>query len=949
MDRRQSRLKILSLTDTGAVVSGSDWKCVCARGERDVPMGRPMTRRWRRSLVVTFVVLALFGPAAVELYTDWLWFGETGYQTTFLRVFTARITLGLAATAFVFAVLLVSMRFAMRGFSPRQLVVTTRDGPVSVTFDSGLARSATVVVAGVLALGFGLYASSRWLDLLMLQHAQHFGDADPVLGRDAGFYVFQLPFLAALSGFLLMLVVVTGLTTAATYVLTRSLDYSPLRGVQIAASAKRHLAVLAAALLLVLALGAYLDVPRLLHEPGGIIHGATNVDVAVRMPALRALIVAALVAAGLALYQAFSRSWWPIRAAGALYVAVAIGGAVAATVMQRFVVAPNELARETPYIEHNISGTRKAFALDRVEERQLSGDALLTRADIEANDATLRNVRLWDHQPLLQTFAQIQEIRTYYDFASVHNDRYPIDGEYRQIMLSARELNSDSLPNRTWINERLTFTHGYGVTLGPVNQVTPEGLPVLFIKDLPPRSSVDLHVQQPAIYFGQLSNDHVFVGTKAREFHYPQGDDNVYAAYEGTGGVPIDNAIRRLLFAARFKSFKLLLSDDITNESRVMFHRRVSDRVRRIAPFLQYEPEPYLLIASGRLFWLQDAYTTSTRYPYATPAAGGTNYIRNSIKVTVDAYDGTTTFYVIDETDPIARALTSIFPDLFRPLAEMPADMRTRLRYPQGIFKLQAAMFSTYHMNNPAVFYNKEDQWEIPSIESEPRPEPMQPYYTIMKLPGERAAEFIQMLPFTPARKDNLASWMVARSDGAHYGRMLVFQFPKQKVVFGPRQIVGRISQDQAIAPQITLWNQQGSEVLQGTLLVIPIEESLVYVRPLYLRAAGGRIPELKRVIVAHQNQIVMEESLEKALDRLFPVGGSDRRQERVASREQERVAAPEIDAPSDRPQPENDALTAQALEHYRNAIQAQRDGNWARYGDEIRRLGDVLEKMRRQ
>jgi uncharacterized protein len=898
-----------------------------------------MTRRSRRSIVIALALLALLGPAAIELYTDWLWFGETGYQSTFLRMLMSRSVLGVTAAALAFLVLLLNMRLAMRGFSPRQLVFTTREGPFALAFDPRLARTTSVVVAGVLALILGLYASSQWLDWLLLLRAQTFGDVDPVLGKDVGFYVFRLPFLTALSGFFLALVVLTGLATAAVYVLTRSLHYNPVRGVHVAAPARQHLAILTAALFLALAVGAFLDVPSMLHSPGEVIHGATNVDVAIRIPALRVLMVTALAGAALALYQAFAMSWWPILTASALYLVVAAGGFAAAAAMQRFIVAPNEFVRETPYIEHNIASTRKAFALDRVEERELSGDAGLTRADIDANDATLGNVRLWDHQPLLQTFGQIQEIRTYYDFVAVHNDRYSIDGEYRQIMLSARELNSESLPNRNWINERLTFTHGYGVTLGPVNQVTPEGLPELFIKDLPPRSSVDLSVEQPAIYFGQLSSDHVFVGTKAREFHYPQGDDNVYTTYDGSGGVPISNAFRRLLFSARFKSFKVLLSDDITNESRVMFHRRVSDRVRRIAPFLKYETEPYLVISNGRLVWLQDAYTTSTRYPYSTPAADGTNYIRNSIKVTVDAYHGTTTFYVVDDTDPIVRALMSTFPALFKPSAEMPEDMRTRLRYPEGIFKLQATMLATYHMTNPAVFYNKEDKWDIPSIDAEPRPQPMQPYYTIMKLPGEPTAEFIQMLPFTPARKDNLASWMVARSDGEHYGRMIVFQFPKQKVVFGPRQIVGRINQDQAIAPQITLWNQQGSEVLQGTLLVIPIEESLIYIRPLYLRSAGGRIPELKRVIVAHQNQIVMEETLDKALERLFPADGPGRRAQRVAP----------LDSDELPDRPEYDALAARAVEHYRNAMQAQREGNWAQYGEEIRRLGEVLETMRPQ
>jgi uncharacterized membrane protein (UPF0182 family) len=381
---------------------------------------------------------------------------------------------------------------------------------------------------------------------------------------------------------------------------------------------------------------------------------------------------------------------------------------------------------------------------------------------------------------------------------------------------------------------------------------------------------------------------------------------------------------------------RLLLSDDVTNETRVMFDRRVSERVRKIAPFLRYDPDPYLLISDGRLFWMQDAYTTSGRYPYSTPAVGGINYIRNSIKATVDAYHGRVVFYLIDDRDPIALTLQRIFPTLFRSLPEMPEDMRTRLRYPQGIFALQAATYATYHMTNPAVFYNKEDLWEIPSIGNETRPQPMQPYYTMMRLPGERASEFIQMLPFTPSRKDNLASWLVARSDGEQYGRLRVFQFPKQKVVYGPRQIVARINQDEAIAPQITLWNQQGSEVLQGTLLVIPIEESLLYVRPLYLRSAGGRIPELKRVIVAYQNEIVMEETFDEALARLFPAEGGRSPAGSAHVADGEDVGAAAGRAPSE-------AVTARAREHYQRAIRAQREGNWGLYGEEMRRLGEIL------
>ena len=899
-----------------------------------------LVRFWPMAVLASALVVV---PAAVVFYTDWLWFGETGYQAVFARILSTQSVLVTATIATAFAVLFVNLRLALATLPHRELVVMSPEGPVAISLDQRKLRGPISAAALVVSIVFGLRAAGDWKLWLMAWHGQPFGTTDPVLGKDIGFYVFDLPWLEVLHGMLLGLLALTAIGSVAVYVVGGTVSLVAGRGLRMSVEARRHLAVLAAAVFAVLAFGAWLDAPRLLLSPSGLIYGASNADVAVMLPALRVLMAAAIVGMVLALAQISISSWWPLATAAGLYVAVSVGGSAGAAMMQRFVIAPNEQVRETPYIEHNIAATRTAFAIDEVEERELSGDALLTRADIDANQATLGNVRLWDHQPLLQTFAQIQEIRTYYDFVSVHNDRYRINGEYRQIMLSARELNSDSLPNRNWINERLTFTHGYGATLGPVNQVTPEGLPVLFIKDLPPQSSVDLTITEPSIYFGQLSNDHVFVKTKAREFHYPKGEDNVYSTYEGTGGVPMSSFLRRLLFSIRFKSLKVLLSDDITSESRVLFHRQLAERVRQIAPFLQYDADPYLVISGGRLFWMQDAYTVSTHYPYSTPAYGDVNYIRNSVKVTVDAFNGTVRFYLIDPKDPVARTLQQVFPELFRPLAEMPEDMRTRLRYPEGIFALQAAMYATYHMTNPSVFYNKEDLWEVPTIDGQPQPRAMQPYYTMMRLPDEASPEFIQMLPFTPARKDNLASWMVARSDGEHYGRLRVFQFPKQKVVFGPRQIVARINQDQAIAPQITLWNQQGSEVLQGTLLVIPIEESLVYIRPLYLRSAGGRIPELKRVIVAHHNQIVMEETLDKALERLFPRTGGPPPPPTAAAA----AARPEVPTTEQSSQAgPSAALAARAADHYRRALAAQREGNWALYGEEIRKLGEVLAQM---
>jgi uncharacterized membrane protein (UPF0182 family) len=899
----------------------------------------------RFPLVLALIAATTAVPAFVELYTDWLWFGDVGYQQVFLKSLSARGLLTVVSGAAVFVLLAGNLWLALRVLRPRVVMVTTPQGPQAVTIDARSIRMLAIAAAAVFSLVVGFTAGSGWETWLYFLHATPFGRTDPVLGRDIAFYLFTLPLLEGVHRLLLVLMLAAAAATTVVYVVGEEVGLEPARGLFVSRRATRHLAVLAALLFVVLGFGAWLQIPQLLTGASGNITGATYADVHARLPALWVLVTAALLSAVLALWQAFaSGRLWPIAAAAALYVVVSFGGSAYAAGIQRFVVGPNEQVRETEFITHNIRATRDAYALQDVVERSLTGDAHLTRADLDRNAATIENVPLWNDRPLLDTFGQIQEIRTYYDFVAVDNDRYMIDGKYRQIMLSARELNSASLPSRTWINERLTFTHGYGLTLGPVNEVTPEGLPVLFIKDLPPASSVDLKVTQPAIYFGELQNDHVFVRTKTEEFDYPRGESNQFATYTGRGGVPISNAFRRLMFAIRFRSTDTFFSPNLTEESRVMMYRRIAQRVSRIMPSLSYDPDPYLTIADGRLVWMQDAYTTSRRYPYST-SIGGLNYIRNSIKVTVDAYDGTTTYHVIDPTDPVARTIGSVFPGLLQPLEAMPETLRTRLRYPQRIFAIQAAMFATFHMTSPAVFYNREDQWEIPAFDTAgQQPVPMHPYYTIMKLPGETGPEYIQMLPFTPRGKDNLAAWMVARSDGENYGRLAVFQFPKQTVIFGPKQIAARISQDQVIAPQITLWNQQGSEVIQGTLLVIPIEESLIYIRPLYLRAAGGQIPELKRVIVAYQNNIVMEETLAEALERILPGG----RQPTATPG----AAPPSPEPPGEGAQPIEAAtlsLAEQARTHYNRALQAQRDGNWALYGEEIRRLGEVLERMRKE
>ncbi|MCY7377649.1 MAG: UPF0182 family protein, partial [Pyrinomonadaceae bacterium] len=665
-------------------------------------------------------------------------------------------------------------------------------------------------------------------------------------------------------------------------------------------------------------------------------------DVYATMPLLWAQIAAAGLAAILAVACIFRRNNGLFLAGAALLVVIAGAGWLYPSLVQRFSVAPNELAKETPFIKNNIEATRTAFGLNDVEERELSGGTPLTAADIEENRRTVNNIRLWDQQPLLDTFGQIQEIRTYYEFKSVDNDRYRINGEMQQVMISPRELNAASLPNRNWINEHLTFTHGYGAAVGPVNKVTAEGLPELYVKNLPPETSVpELKIERPEIYFGEMSNDRVYVNTKTKEFSYPAGEENVFRNYTGAGGMSIGSLFDQMLFASSYFDLKLLLSQDFTADTKILSVRNIRERLEKVAPYLRFDSDPYLVINEGKLVWIADAYTTTNRYPYSQPT-DGINYIRNAVKATVDAYNGTVNLYLADERDPIIQTYAKIFPNTLKPLAEMPESLRAHLRYPEDKFSLQARVFATYQMNEPQEFYNKEDQWtiaQIPGANEKEESKTMEPYYTIMKLPNEQKEEFILMLPFTPQRKDNLAAWMVARSDGENYGKLAAYRFPKQQFVFGPKQIVARINQDPEISRQLTLWNQRGSRVIFGTLMVIPIKESLVYVQPLYLRAESGKIPELRRVIVASDNRTAMEETLDKSLARLF--GETSAKQP-----DGENQVAP--NEPSTTPVDGN-GLIERAKQQYQKAQEAQRAGDWAKYGEEVKRLGETLEKMSEQ
>ncbi len=900
-----------------------------------------------------FLVLFVALPGSIGLYTDWLWFREIGFERVFLTEHLMQVGLAVLGGLLTFGFLVANLRFALRGVVPDPVIVRFNPGAPQIDV-SEMIRRFTVPVAGLIAFLVGASMSAMWLVLLRAVHGVPFGRVDPVFERDIGFYVFTLPALELLIGVVFWLALLGLLVSLPVYWLRGDIILPP-RPVRVEPSAGRHVGGLLTALFLTIALQTwFVRIPQLLYSTTGPLRGASYSDLNAMLPALRLQALAALVAAIWIVAGIVRRKlvWHGAVAAGGYLLIVILGTAAYPAIVQRFIVAPTELTRERPYLERHILATREAWGLDNVSVRDIRGDAGLTLEDIRANGPTIENVRLWEKEPLLQTFGALQEIRTYYDFVSVDDDRYWIDGRYRQVLLSPRELNPAALPTRTFINEHLTFTHGMGLTLGPVNQVTTQGLPVLFVKDLPPVSEVSIGVTRPQIYYGEMTGSHVFVNTLRREFDYPAGEANVFTSYEGEGGIQVGSIARRAMLAARFQSMNVLLSGDITGESRVLFHRNIAERARRALPFLMFDSDPYLVIAEdGSLQWILDAYTATSRYPYAAPTTDGVNYMRNSAKVVVDAYHGTVTAFISDPRDPLIATYARIFPGILQPIEAMSEDLRAHLRYPEDLFRVQAQLYRTYHMDDAEEFYHREDQWQIPLMEQRGTSELLM-RRIIMRLPEEEQAEYIFMAPYTPQEKDNLAAWIVARSDGEHYGSLVVYRFPRQSLIFGPRQITNRINQDTEIARQISLWDQRGSTVIRGELLVIPIEEALLYVQPIYLRAEGGRIPELKRVVVAYENRVVMDSTLDLGLARLFG-GAVDRPQPLIADApESER---PELGLPTPTPTttstPATDARTAdlvrRAQDHYDRAIAAQRAGDWATYGEQLRQLGDVLRELR--
>jgi uncharacterized membrane protein (UPF0182 family) len=881
-------------------------------------------------VLILVAVLLPFVASLLDYYTEWLFFVETGFSTVFTTTLYAKTGVGLFFGVILCAGIMINFLYANRKTFPYSGITIVGGGNFRVQRDDAirLLQPLALLVTFALSLLAGNWGAQRWEEVLLFTNRVNVGSVDPVLGKDIGFYLFSLPFLELLKNFAGFVLLSATAGTALVYYVRGGIILTE-RTASIDVAVRRHLAILTGLFACVVAAGFYLDSFSLLYANNGAFYGAGYSDVNSRLLTYRFLMFLTPLA-GVALAVGIWKGAWriallPPLVVVALYV---IGIRVYPGVLQKFKVAPNELALETPYIENNLKFTRFGFDLEKIETVPFDVDSKLTAADIANNDATIKNIRLWDHAPLLKTYSQLQQIRTYYKFFDVDNDRYKVNGQYTQVMLSPRELSYADLPSKNWINERLIFTHGNGITFGPVSRISKEGLPEFFVKDIPPVSLADIKVTRPEIYFGELSNDYVVVKTKVPEFSYPTATGNINTTYAGNGGVAIDSLLRKALFAGAFKTEKILLSSDIIAESRILYNRNINERVRAIAPFLRYDGDPYMVVdASGRLKWIIDAYTYSDRLPYSKPLQGGINYMRNSVKATIDAYDGTLNFYISDPDDVLAKVYARMFPSLFKPLSAMPADLRTHVRYPHQFLQLQAAMFAAYHMTDPKVFYNKENLWQVPSLGEKP----MEPYYTIMKLPGEKVEEYILLLPFTPSKRDNLSAWLTARCDGEHYGKIRAYTFPRDRLIYGPKQIDARINQDSFISQQLTLWNQRGSEVIRGSMLVIPIEKSLLYVQPLFLAADKAGLPELKRVIVAFGDQVVMEENLELALQRLF--GGKKAVVAAAAMVQSDSKTSPA-------------SLAKEAMSLYEKATTLQRQGNWAGYGEELRKLEQVLKRM---
>ena len=931
----------------------------------------------KRLLVMVGVLLFILLWAVIAVYPNWLWFQNLNFASVFWTMILGKF--GLAAGIWLALIIILAVNL----YAAQRLHPVNAQRPAEI---SGLPVSGktlnNLILGAILVVSFFIAsrASEQWNMILSFLNQQPFGTKDPIFNKDIGFYVFSLPFYMFVREQLLILLLFAGLVTVIWYIKDGGVQFigevlladdrpSQIPKVKLAEKVSNHLLVLAGVMVLLVALGYHLKIYGLLYSTQGPAFGASYTDVHVRIPAFRALMVISLLWSIFLIYNAFRPKLKLLLISGGVWVvAILLLGNGLPILIQQFVVKPNELAKESSFIAHNIEFTRKAYNLNNIKEVDFQINEALSAEEVRGHDVTIQNIRVWDERPLLQTYRQIQAIRLYYDFSNMDVDRYMIDNTYRQVMLAARELVVNQLPPQadTWVNRHLIYTHGYGLALSPVNEVTSEGLPQLMIKDLPPVSDINLNIDRPEIYYGEKTDEYILVKTSTQEFDFPRGDKNVYTNYQGKGGVAIDSFMKRLLFAIEFQDPQILFTTYLTPESRIMFNRRIKRRVKAVAPFLAYDTDPYMVVSGGRLYWIQDAYTISNMYPYSKRSKNpfrsiGLNYIRNSVKVIIDAYDGDVSYYTIDEKDPILRTYTLIYPELFTPLDQMPVDLKKHLRYPTDMFEIQVQTYSRYHMQDIQVFYNQEDLWEPPDEIYGDKRQMMKPYYIIIKLPEEDREEFLLMLPYTPAKKDNMIGWLAARSDLPNYGNLIVYKLPKDQLVYGPMQIEARIDQQTEISRELSLWDQRGSRVIRGNLLAIPMNNAFIYVEPIYLEAkqeikrpvpqsqsgvksqkqqgvrparkgstTTASLPELKRVIVVLGNRVVMEKRLDLALNRVLV----------------HEIAVGKETSPIMSETKEVSDLGLRALKYYNKAKDYLREGDWAGFGKELEELENVLKQL---
>ena len=904
-----------------------------------------MSTRLIRLFLLIAVPLLLISISSSWIF-EYLWLRELGYTQVFWTLRGAQVILTISAFTVAALYFILNFRYLASQLSFSNLQGTPLQGidmNLSSEFAKKRIRQAFTLAGLVIALLFAFNFYIRWDESLRFISSIEFGQVDPLFGNDIGFYLFQLPFWEVLQGSLVSIAFFTLAVLVIAYIFTGQFSVESVTKFSGRQAAIRHITLNSGFWLLLVAFGFFLDRYDLLFDSGGIVYGAGYTDVMIELPAVWILFILTLALSAIF----FLNRWVNLNrflpyAAGLIVVVLLLGRAVVPSMVQTFNVEPNELELETPYLEKNIAMTRLAYNLDNVEEIQYQADDTLGLTDIRNNQDAIDNIRLWDPRLLIGTYKQLQEIRSYYEFYSVDNDRYEVDGQVTQMMLAAREIARE-LPSQsdTWVNRHMQYTHGYGLVMSPVTETNTQGEPILYIRNLPPvTESNDLQIDNPAIYYGEQSTGYYIVDTEVEELHYPEGDENVYVNYSGEGGIEFKNFFRKLLFAWEMGDINILLSDYINEDSQLQVWRSVQTRINKITPFLRLDNDPYLVLQNGKLYWIQDAYTTSSSFPYSEPYQGGYNYIRNSVKVVVDAYSGDVNYYVIDEEDPVLKVYQSFFPGLFQPMDQMPEGLEHHLRYPQDLFEIQIETFSRYHMTQPQVFYNQEDLWTRPNEKYGGQQLVMEPYYVLARLPNNPELEFMLISPLTPENRDNMISWMAAKSDIQNYGELVVYKLPKERLIYGPAQIEARIDQDPEISRQIALWDQRGSRVIRGNLMVIPIENSFLYVEPVFLLAEGVDIPQLQRVIVAIGDNISMQPTIDGAIVELFGQRAQDLLTAEMLS-EARTVQPGVVDTLVADPQ------ARQALNEIRsiwNDLQeALQNEDYVRYGELLRELNEKI------